>query len=67
MQGKKQGMDRRFLYYSAAAFWGIPGMIITVKGIKAYLAMPSHKLWWLLLITAFFVVGFFNNVSKDCG
>ena len=57
-------MDRRFLYYSAAAFWGIPGMIITVKGIKAYLAMPSHKLWWLLLITAFVVVGFLIMFRK---
>lgn len=57
-------MDRRFLYYSAAAFWGIPGMIITVKGIKAYLVMPSHKLWWLLLITAFVVVGFLIMFRK---
>lgn len=57
-------MNRRFLYYIAAALWGIPGIIITVKGIKAYLTMPSHKLWWLLLITAFVLAGFFMMFRK---
>ena len=52
-------MNRRFLYYVAAALWGIPGLIIAVKGIKAYLTMPSQKLWWLLLITAFVLANFF--------
>lgn len=57
-------MNRRFLYNIAAALWGIPGIIITVKGIKAYLTMPSYKLWWLLLITAFVLVGFFMMFRK---
>lgn len=52
-------MNRKYLYYIAAALWGIPGMIITVKGIRAYLTMPPHKLWWLLLITTFVIAGFF--------
>lgn len=57
-------MSRKNLYYIAAAFWGIPGVIITVKGIRAYLAMPAHKLWWLMLITAFVLVSFFIMFRK---
>lgn len=52
-------MNRNILYYLAAALWGIPGVIVTVKGVKAYLAMPPQKLWWLLLVTAFVLTGFF--------
>jgi hypothetical protein len=59
LQGEKLGMNRNCLYYIAAALWGIPGVIITIKGISAYLTMPSRKLWWLLLITIFVMVSFF--------
>ena len=61
-------MNRKYLYYIAAALWGIPGIIITVKGIRAYLTMPSHKLWWLLLITTFVIAGFFVMFRRivDC-
>lgn len=52
-------MNRKILYYIAAALWGIPGVIITVKGIRAYLTMPAGHLWWLLLITAGVLAGFF--------
>lgn len=57
-------MDRKILYYVAAALWGIPGVIITVKGIRAYLAMPPEKLWWLLLITAGVLAGFFVMFTR---
>lgn len=57
-------MNRNILYYIAAVIWGIPGVIITVKGIVAYLTMPPHKLWWLLLITAFVLAGFFLMFRK---
>lgn len=57
-------MSRKYLYYIAAAFWGIPGLVITVKGIRAYLTMPSQKLWWLILITAFVLLGFFFMFRK---
>jgi hypothetical protein len=30
-------MKRGYLYYIAALIWGIPGVTISVKGIKAYL------------------------------
>lgn len=57
-------MKRRFLYYIAAAFWGIPGIMIAIKGIRAYLSMQSHKIWWLMLITAFVVASFFIMFRK---
>lgn len=57
-------MNRNCLYYIAAVLWGIPGIIITVKGIKAYLTMPSQKLWWLLLITTFVLISFFMMFRK---
>lgn len=57
-------MIRIYLYYIAAALWGIPGVIITVKGLKAYLNMPQDKLWWLILITALVLAGFFFMFSR---
>ena len=57
-------MNRKYLYYIAAAFWGIPGIIITVKGIKAYLTMPSPELWWLVLTTTLVMTGFFIMFRK---
>lgn len=57
-------MNRNLLYYIAAILWGIPGGIITVKGIRAYMTMPSRKLWWLLLITAFVLAAFFLMFRK---
>lgn len=39
--------------------WGIPGVIISVKGVKAYMLMPAQSLWWLMLITVFVLECFF--------
>jgi hypothetical protein len=52
-------MKKSNLYIIAALIWGIPGAIISVKGILAYLQMAPAKLWWLLLITAGVLAGFF--------
>lgn len=52
-------MNRKHLYVVAAMIWGIPGIMITLKGIKAYAIQPSENLWWLLLITAFVLASFF--------
>lgn len=52
-------MNRKHLYVVAAVIWGIPGIMITLKGIKAYAIHPSENLWWLLLITAFVLASFF--------
>lgn len=51
-------MKKRYLYLTAAIIWGIPGFIIAIKGLRAYTAMPSDELWWLLLITAGVLAGF---------
>lgn len=57
-------MNRKYLYYIAAALWGIPGVIIAIKGIRSYLTMPAGDLWWLLLITAGVLAGFFFMFSR---
>ena len=57
-------MKRLYLYYIAAALWGIPGGIITLKGLRAYFTMPQDKLWWLILITALVLAGFFFMFSR---
>ncbi|MCR5519198.1 MAG: hypothetical protein K6F21_02595 [Bacteroidales bacterium] len=57
-------MKRKILYYIAALIWGVPGIIITIKGLSAYAAMPSAELWWLLLITAAVLAGFFFMFRK---
>ena len=57
-------MNKNSLYYVAAALWGIPGAIITTKGLKTYMSMSSHELWWLVLITIFVLVCFFFMFRK---
>ena len=57
-------MNKRNLYYIAALIWGIPGVIITLKGIRAYLSMAPAKLWWLLLITAAVLAGFYMMFTR---
>ena len=52
-------MNKKVLYYIAALLWGAPGVVIAVKGIQAYLTMPTERLWWLLLITAFVLMCFY--------
>ena len=52
-------MNRKHLFIVASIIWGIPGIIITTKGIKAYGMQPSEDLWWLLLITFSVLAAFF--------
>lgn len=64
-------MKTKHLYVVAAIIWGIPGIIITLKGIDAYRMQPSENIWWLLLITAAVLTGFFlmfrRIVDRYCG
>lgn len=64
-------MNRKHLYVVAAVIWGIPGIIISVKGVDAYLMQSPDALWWLLLITAAVMTGFFfmfrRIVDRYCG
>lgn len=57
-------MNRNSLYYIAAIIWGIPGVIITVKGVRTYMTMPLQKSWWLPLVTVFVLVSFFFMFRK---
>ena len=52
-------MEKKHLYFVAGLIWGVPGVIISVKGIDAYRLQPSENLWWLLLITIGVLTGFF--------
>jgi len=57
-------MNKKNLSCIAALIWGIPGIIITVKGIRAYLSMAPQNLWWLLLITAAVLASFYMMFSR---
>lgn len=52
-------MKKKHLYIVAAVIWGIPGILISVKGINAYMMQMPDDIWWLLLITVSFITGFF--------
>ena len=54
----KNRISKRFLYLIAAAIWGVPGFIITAKGLRSYTAMPTNELWWLCLITLGVLISF---------
>ena len=57
-------INRSSLYYIASVIWGIPGVIITVKGILAHFSADKGQLWWLLLITALVLTGFIFMFSR---
>ena len=57
-------MKKSNLYLIAALIWGIPGIIISIKGIRAYMSMDTDNLWWLLLITAAVIAGFYLMFSR---
>lgn len=52
-------MNRNHLYLVAGVIWGVPGIIITSKGIVAYGMQPSENLWWLLMISAAVMTAFY--------
>lgn len=52
-------MNRKHLYLVAGVIWGIPGIIISLKGINAYRIQPPEDIWWLALITAAVLTAFF--------
>ena len=42
----KGRIKRIFLYFIAAFIWGVPGFILTMKGVRAYSMLPAQKLLW---------------------
>jgi len=57
-------MKKNFLFVAASVIWGIPGIMISIKGIKAYMTQPSEDLWWLILITIAVIITFFFMFRK---
>ena len=57
-------INRSNLYSIASVIWGIPGVIITVKGISAYFSVDKGQLWWLFVITALVLTGFIFMFSR---
>lgn len=56
---------RRHLYVVAALLWGVPGVLLTIKGVSAYGALPLVRQWWLLLlVTALVIAGNPCRVKK---
>lgn len=51
-------MRKGYLYIVATAIWGIPGILISIKGVSAYLLQSRENLLWLLLVTIFVVISF---------
>lgn len=51
-------VSKRLHYVVAGLVWGVPGVMITAKGIGAYCALPRAELWWLLLQTMGVLVAF---------
>ena len=64
LQRIKADMVKKNLYLIAALIWGIPGIIISVKGVRTYLSMELENRWWLLLVTAAVVAGFYLMFSR---
>ena len=57
-------MNKRHLLTFAALLWGIPGVIISFKGISAYTQISASELWYLLIITALVLCGFYFMFRK---
>lgn len=58
-------MNKKNLFLVAALIWGIPGVIVSAKGIRAYLSMAQEDhWWWLLFFTAGVIAGFYTIFSR---
>ena len=63
-------INKRYLYLLAGLIWGIPGVMVAIKGIRAYCAVCANVLWWLGLITIAVLISFnlmfYRIVNKYC-
>ena len=57
-------MKKKHLYIVAALLWGLPGIDVFAKGIKAYTVQQVSDLWWLLLISLAVITAFFFMFRK---
>ena len=64
-------MNKRYLYTIAGLIWGLPGLMITWKGLTAYTLMPQPKIYWLCAIILCVLTGFIwmfrRIVDRYCG
>ena len=51
-------VGKKYLYLIAALIWGIPGILITFKGIRAYYDVPIPQIGWLMILTGFILLMF---------
>ncbi len=52
-------VKRIYLYFMAALIWGVPGVLVTLKGIRAYGCLPLGEQWWPLAVTLCVLVAFY--------
>lgn len=50
--------EKSHLYLTAALIWGVPGGIITTKGVVAYAQLHARE-WWLFAITLIVLAAFY--------
>lgn len=55
--------DKPYLYLVAALIWGIPGGIITTKGVMTYAKLPSID-WWMCAITLAVLTAFYQMFRR---
>lgn len=55
--------NRPHLYLTAALIWGVPGLIITMKGVMAYAKLPSID-WWMCAITLAVLAAFYLMFTR---
>ena len=55
--------NKPYLYLTAALVWGIPGVIITMKGVMAYAKLPSID-WWMCAITLAVLAVFYGMFRR---
>lgn len=53
-------MKRQHLFLTAALIWGVPGLLVTAKGVSAYCHVARTDLCWLPIVTLTIGVAFYN-------
>jgi len=59
-------VDKKHLYTFNAMIWGVPGLMVTTKGVRAYYMLNGGR-WWMYIITivVFFLFSFmFDRIVK---
>ena len=57
-------LQRKHLYLAAALLWGVPGAVITIKGVMAYTFVAWQSQWYLFPVTIVVMTGFFFMFNR---